>query len=42
MSMNRFITTLIQLGFGIPTFWYLTQAIKDIKENGFFPKDEES
>ena len=42
MSMNRFITTLIQLAFGIPTLWYLMQAIKDVKQNGFFPKDEEN
>ena len=33
MTMNRLITTLIQLAFGIPTLWYLTQAIKDIKDD---------
>jgi hypothetical protein len=39
MTWNRFITTLIQLAFGVPVFWYAKEAIKDIKENGFFPKE---
>ena len=35
MTLNRLLTTIIQLAFGIPTFWYAKEAYKDIKENGF-------
>lgn len=41
MTINRLITTLIQLAFGVPVLWYAKEAYKDIKENGLFPKDEE-
>ena len=40
MTANRLLTTLIQLAFGVPTFWYAKEAYKDIKENGLFPKEE--
>ena len=33
MTLNRLLTTLIQLVLGVPTFWYAKEAIKDIKEN---------
>ena len=36
------IPTIYELihAFGIPTFWYAKEAIKDIRENGLFPKEE--
>ena len=36
MTMNRLLTTLIQLAFGIPTIWLVREMYKDIKENGLF------
>ena len=40
MTLNRLITTLIQLALGIPTFWLVTEMIKDIKQNGLFPMED--
>ena len=40
MALNRLLTTIIQLALAVPTFWYAKEAIKDIKENGLFPKEE--
>jgi hypothetical protein len=34
MTTNRILTTLVQLGIGIPTLYMLRLVIKDIKENG--------
>jgi hypothetical protein len=34
MTTNRILTTLVQLGFGIPALYMLRLVIKDIKENG--------
>ena len=36
MTMNRLITTIIQLAFGLPTLWLAREMYRDIKENGFF------
>lgn len=40
MTMNRLLTTAIQLGLGIPTFYCARAVYYDIKENGLFPKEE--
>ena len=39
MTMNRLITTIVQIVFGVPTFVMLYFVIKEIKQNGFFPKE---
>ena len=39
MTLNRLITTLIQLALGIPTFYLVREMYRDIKENGLFPKE---
>ena len=36
MTMNRLITTIIQLAFGLPTLWLAREMYRDIKENGLF------
>ena len=40
MTMNRLITSLVQLAIGIPTIWLTIEMIKDIKQNGLFPKED--
>lgn len=40
MSLNRLLTTIVQLAFGIPTFWLVTEMIKEIKQNGLFPEED--
>jgi hypothetical protein len=37
--MNRFITSLIQIGLGVPTFFLARAMYHDIKENGLFPEE---
>jgi len=34
MTINRLLTTAVQVGIGIPTLLMLRLVIKDIKENG--------
>lgn len=34
MTMNRLLTSLVQLGIGIPALLMLRLVIKDIRENG--------
>jgi hypothetical protein len=34
MTTNRILTTLVQLGIGIPALYMLRLVIKDLKENG--------
>jgi hypothetical protein len=34
MTTNRLLTTLVQIGIGIPTLLMLRLAIKDFLENG--------
>ena len=40
MTMNRLITSLIQLGMAIPAYYGVKSIYQDIKENGLFPKEE--
>jgi hypothetical protein len=36
MTINRLITSLVQLAFGIPTLWLVREMYRDIKQNGLF------
>ena len=40
MSLNRLLTTAIQLTFGIPTLWLVIEMIKEIKQHGLFPEED--
>lgn len=40
MTLNRFITSLIQLGMAAFAYYAIKSVYLDIKENGFFPKEE--
>jgi hypothetical protein len=40
MTINRLITTLIQLGLLSVCYYGIKSIYFDIKENGFFPKEE--
>jgi hypothetical protein len=39
MTMNRLITSLVQLALAVPTTILLIAVIKDVKENGLFPEE---
>ena len=39
MTLNRLITSIIQLGMAIFCYYAIKAMYKDIKENGFFPKE---
>lgn len=41
MTMNRLITSLIQLGMASVCYYCARAIYFDIKENGFFPKEGE-
>ena len=40
MSFNRFLTSLIQLVLVVVCYYSAKQLYLDVKQNGFFPKDE--
>jgi len=39
MTLNRILTTLIQLAFGIPVIYLVREMYRDIKSGNFFPKE---
>lgn len=39
MTLNRLLTTLIQLALGIPTIYLVREMYRDIKQNGLFPEE---
>lgn len=41
MTLNRLLTSLVQLSLIIPAVYCTRIILQDIKENGFFPKEEE-
>ena len=39
MTMNRLITTIVQIVFGVPVFTMFFLIVKDGIKNGFFPDE---
>ena len=40
MTLNRLITSLIQLALAVPCYYGIKYMYQDIKENGLFPKEQ--